>query len=130
MKKLILLFFGLLILAGCQFDFVIPTIPTDDTQQTESQPVEKKNLSTPINTIDENGLATFEVENAISYIFILNDGDSVETISCTLQLADGDKLKVMAVADPNSSFTNSDWSYVVTCSITNVPDDSIEFPWI
>lgn len=130
MKKLILLFFGLLILAGCQFDFVIPTIPTDDTQQTESQPVEKKNLKTPIITIDENGLATFEVENAISYIFILNDGDSVETISCTLQLTDGDKLKVMAVADSNSSFINSDWSYVVTCSITNVPDDSIEFPWI
>ena len=51
-------------------------------------------------TIDETGLATWEeVENAVGYVYVINDGEEVSTTQLSVQLSDGDTIMVKAIAD-------------------------------
>lgn len=67
-------------------------------------------LDTPIVTIDEDGMARWEaVENAVGYKYVKNTDSEVEITTTSVQLADGDKIKVMAVGD-GTNYTDSEYS--------------------
>ena len=112
MKKLLVLLLFFVTLTGCVLP--LPTVPTNPTDPTESKTEVLEKLATPKIIIDENGLASFSVDNASSYIYVLNDSEAVSTESSTLQLNKGDTLKVKAVGD-DINFTDSNWSQLVTC---------------
>lgn len=134
MKKLLVLLLFFVTLTGCVLP--LPTVPTNPTDPTESKTEVLEKLATPKIIIDENGLASFSVDNASSYIYVLNDSEAVSTESSTLQLSKGDTLKVKAVGD-DINFTDSNWSQLVTCKVEYNPgtnpdlnDGYTEFPWI
>lgn len=57
-------------------------------------------LDTPIVTINDNGLASWEENvNAVSYLYILNDGEEKETTTNSFQLANKDKISVAYKGD-------------------------------
>lgn len=137
MKKLLILLLFIVTLTGCVFPLpTIPNNPTTSTEPTESKTEVLEKLATPKIIIDENGLASFAVDNASSYVYVLNDEESISTENSTIQLTKGDTLKVKAVGD-GINFIDSNWSQLVTCKVEYNPDNNqdsnegyTEFPWI
>lgn len=71
------------------------------------QPVK---LSAPEVEIDKNGLAKWQaVPNASGYIYVINNGSEVETASTSVQLSDGDSIKVKAKSD-GINYLDGDYS--------------------
>lgn len=67
-------------------------------------------LETPVVTISENGLASWKkVENATSYMIILNNQQAQEVFELEVQLVDGDTISVMAVSS-DTKYKNSEYS--------------------
>lgn len=57
-------------------------------------------LDIPVVTIDENGIASWEaVENASGYTYSVNGGEQQEASGLSVQLSDGDSIRVTAVGD-------------------------------
>ena len=68
-------------------------------------------LETPVVTISENGMATWnEVKNANGYLYYVN-GEEFSTSDTSVALKDGDSIKVMALGDgvayKNSAFSKT-----------------------
>ena len=79
-------------------------------------------LSAPVVIVDENGLASWEaVENASGYIYVINDGEEQTTTELSVQLEDGQSIKVKAVGD-GTNYTDSDYSTVVTYTAPTEPE--------
>ena len=93
MKKyfwLMLLFFGLVLLSSCSIE------KTKEPEETK----ELEKLKTPVVTIDNNGLASWdEIKHAEGYAYKINDGKAVETDELEVQLSDGDSIRVKALGD-------------------------------
>lgn len=71
-------------------------------------------LSTPVVTIDNNGVASWlEVENASGYAYVIADGAETATTKLSVQLTDGQTIKVKAKGD-GTSYSDSDFSEVKT----------------
>ena len=124
-KKVIICFLFLLCftLASCgedeQENVEDKTQNIDQEQTPEKNPNDEQpiKLATPVLTVDTDGLASWEaIENASSYVYILNDGTELVTITLSLQLDEGDKLKVKAAGD-NINYTDSDYSNEVTYTV-------------
>ena len=89
--------------------------PATDTVETEPTP-EAVQLSKPVVTVDETGLATWEaVENAVSYAFKVNDGAEVVTSVRNYRLTEGDSIVVKAKGN-GVTFVDSEYSDAVTYS--------------
>ncbi len=71
-------------------------------------------LSTPVVTIDDKGVASWlEVENASGYAYVIGDGEETATNNLSVNLADGQSIKVKAKGD-GKNYTDSDFSEVKT----------------
>lgn len=71
-------------------------------------------LSTPVVTIDDKGVASWlEVENASGYAYVIGDGEETATDNLSVNLADGQSIKVKAKGD-GKNYTDSDFSEVKT----------------
>lgn len=71
-------------------------------------------LSTPVVTIDDNGVATWlEVENASGYAYVIDDKPEVSTTQLSVNLADGQSVKVKAKGD-GANYSDSDFSEIKT----------------
>ena len=71
-------------------------------------------LSTPVVTIDDNGVATWlEVENASGYAYVIDDKPEVSTTQLSVNLADGQSVKVKAKGD-GANYSDSDFSELKT----------------
>lgn len=76
--------------------------------------VEKTKLDTPVVTVSEDGVATWQtVKNATSYVYKINGGEEVTTENTTVTLTDGQSLTVKAVGN-NTKYEDSDYSAAVT----------------
>lgn len=71
-------------------------------------------LSTPVVSIDDKGVASWlEVENASGYAYVIGDGEETATNNLSVNLADGQSIKVKAKGD-GKNYTDSDFSEVKT----------------
>ena len=71
-------------------------------------------LLTPVVTIDDKGVASWlEVENASGYAYVIGDGEETATNNLSVNLADGQSIKVKAKGD-GKNYTDSDFSEVKT----------------
>lgn len=71
-------------------------------------------LLTPVVTIDDKGVASWlEVENASGYAYVIGDGEETATDNLSVNLADGQSIKVKAKGD-GKNYTDSDFSEVKT----------------
>lgn len=71
-------------------------------------------LQTPVVTIDDKGVASWlEVENASGYAYVIGDGEETATNNLSVNLADGQSIKVKAKGD-GKNYTDSDFSEVKT----------------
>lgn len=75
-------------------------------------------LSTPTLTISTTGLASWtSVANASGYAYSLNGANAVNTSGLSLQLTEGQSIKVKAVGN-GTTYTDSDYSTVKTYTAT------------
>ena len=73
-------------------------------------PTEPTELSAPVVSIDEGGLATWNVvANASSYKYKINNGTEQSTTLTSIQLTDGDSIVVKAVGN-GTEYTDSAYS--------------------
>ena len=71
-------------------------------------------LPTPVITLHNDGVASWEaIPGAVGYRYILNQGEAETTSLTSLQLSDGDTLKVQAIGDGTTA-TDSAYSRAVT----------------
>lgn len=71
-------------------------------------------LLTPVVTVDDKGVASWlEVENASGYAYVIGDGEETATDNLSVNLADGQSIKVKAKGD-GKNYTDSDFSEVKT----------------
>ncbi len=71
-------------------------------------------LLTPVVTIDDKGVASWlEVENASGYAYVIGDSEETATDNLSVNLADGQSIKVKAKGD-GKNYTDSDFSEVKT----------------
>lgn len=71
-------------------------------------------LLTPVVTVDDKGVASWlEVENASGYAYVIGDGEETATNNLSVNLADGQSIKVKAKGD-GKNYTDSDFSEVKT----------------
>lgn len=71
-------------------------------------------LSTPVVTVDDKGVASWlEVENASGYAYVIGNGEETATNNLSVNLADGQSIKVKAKGD-GKNYTDSDFSEVKT----------------
>ena len=77
-------------------------------------------LATPVVNVDEQGLATWDVvANATSYEYIIDDGEMQSTNEIiSVQLTEGQKIKVRACTTDTANYTDSDWSAEVVYDTT------------
>ena len=74
-------------------------VPTENKPTVTPVPVQ---LSAPVVTLSENGLASWQaVANATKYVYVLNGGNEVEITNLSLQLNANDTLQVKAIGDGN-----------------------------
>ncbi len=67
-------------------------------------------LGTPFVSISANGLASWSaVTGAIGYTYVIDDGTPTNTVTCSIQLTDGQTIIVKAVGD-GVSYTDSEYS--------------------
>ena len=84
------------------------------------QPAEPVVLTAPVVTVNENGVASWEaVANAVSYVYVINDGEEVPTTELSVQLENGQSIKVKAVGN-GTEYTDSAFSAVVTFTAPTV----------
>lgn len=78
----------------------------------ENDNTELPQLATPSVTVSVNGVASWqEVENAVRYVYKINDGQEFATDKTSVELQDGQSIKVKAVGD-RSKFRESGFSVV------------------
>lgn len=78
-------------------------------------------LSSPTVTISNTGLASWgAVANATKYAYSIDGANAVETTELSVQLTDGQSIKVKAVGD-STTYADSDFSAVATYT-TNTDD--------
>lgn len=78
-------------------------------------------LATPVVTVNENGVASWEkVENADGYVYQIDDGEERQTAKLSVQLEDGQSIKVKALGD-GETYTDSAYSASVTYTYVYVP---------
>lgn len=86
---------------------------------------DKKTLTTPSVSIDNEGLVSWEkVENASGYAYIIDDGETVETTNTSVKLEDGQSIKVKAVGD--KKYGDSGFS----ATISYVAKDKLSTPFV
>ena len=79
-------------------------------------------LSTPIITINENGLVSWNaIENASNYIYQINNNDEQITSNLYVQLQDGQTIKVKALGD-GINYVDSEYSTNLTYTTPVIPD--------
>lgn len=79
-------------------------------------------LSTPVVTISDTGLASWgAVTNATKYAYSINGANAIETTELSVQLTNGQNIKVKALGD-NVTYSNSDYSVVVTYTASEEPE--------
>ena len=66
-------------------------------------------LKVPVVQISKSGMAYWLAANASSYVYIIDDGEPISTISTSVQLLDGEFIEVKAVGD-GLYFADSDYS--------------------
>ena len=80
--------------------------------------VQATQLSTPIISIDKNGLATWTaVANAISYIYKINDGEEIQITGRSVQLTGGQDITVKAVTSDTETYSDSEYSELKCYSV-------------
>lgn len=81
-------------------------------------------LDTPIVVIDDDGLATWSaIENAVSYQFVIDDNSPIITDKLSVELSDGERIKVKANGD-KISFIDSDFSQETQYISSNKTDNN------
>lgn len=89
---------------------VIP-LPGEDANIEE---ISGNKLPKPVVTVSNTGLASWEeIENAISYEYIINNGIQMVTDDLIVQLSEGDTIVVRALGD-GENYEDSDYSYSVS----------------
>lgn len=87
-------------------------------------------LPTPVITLGNDGVASWEaISGAVGYRYVLNQGEAETTSLTSLQLSDGDTLKVQAIGD-GATATDSAYSRLVTytegaCNHIDADDNGI-----
>ncbi|MDE7107220.1 MAG: hypothetical protein K2O39_02745, partial [Clostridiales bacterium] len=67
-------------------------------------------LATPEVTIGSDGIATWNsVDNALYYVYVIDEGDEKLTDECSVRLSDNDSIKVKAVSG-SEKYNDSDFS--------------------
>lgn len=74
--------------------------------------IAKNKLSTPFVVVDAKGTVSWEkVENASSYAYVIDDGETVETTETSVKLEHGQSIKVRAVGE--GIYVTSNFSAIV-----------------
>ena len=87
-------------------------------------------IPTPVITLGNDGVASWEaISGAVGYRYVLNQGEAETTSLTSLQLSDGDTLKVQAIGD-GATATDSAYSRLVTytegaCNHIDADDNGI-----
>ena len=103
-RKCLLILLILLLIA------VIPCCLVGCTKENDN--TELPQLATPSVTVSVNGVASWqELENAVRYVYKINDGQEFATDKTSVELQDGQSIKVKAVGD-RSKFRESGFSVV------------------
>lgn len=83
-----------------------------DKANNDDDKKELPQLETPSVTITVNGVANWkEVKNAVRYVYIIDDGQEFATNETSVQLKDGQSIKVKATGD-RGKFRDSGFSVV------------------
>ena len=78
--------------------------------------VSSARLNAPVVTVSSEGIASWEaVENASGYVYVINDGVEQSTRETTINLNNGDVIKVKAVGDDKHA--DSKWSVSVKYTV-------------
>lgn len=86
-------------------------------------PATPTKLGTPVVTISESGLASWaHVDNATAYVYVINNGSEQTTQELSVQLQDGQSIKVKATVTGTMEYTDGDYSAVVTYTAPENPD--------
>ncbi|MDE7107078.1 MAG: hypothetical protein K2O39_02020, partial [Clostridiales bacterium] len=87
-------------------------------------------LTAPTVTIDSNGVATWDsVEDAIYYIYVIDEGDEKLTDERKVQLADNESVKVKAVSG-SEQYADSDFSQYKTYMKSTVQRTKLAAPQV
>ena len=87
-------------------------------------------LDTPVVEVNLAGVASWgAVENAVKYVYVINDGEEQETTHRTVQLTNGQSIKVKAVGKEGSRFQASAYCEPVTYTAPTVAEQ-LENPTI
>lgn len=85
-------------------------------------------LDTPTVTIDSNGVATWDsVDNAIYYIYVIDEGDENLTDECSVRISNNESIKVKAVSG-SDDYADSDFSKYETYIQTTVQKIKLATP--
>ena len=85
-------------------------------------PATPTKLGTPVVTISESGLASWaHVDNATAYIYVIDNGNEQTTQELSVQLQDGQSIKVKATVTGTMEYTDGDYSAVVTYTAPETP---------
>lgn len=116
---LVLCFSFVSILTACNNTPVTP--PPDDGGNDD--PPKLKALAKPFVSVDENGIASWNtVQNAVKYIYKINNGTEMTTKTTAVQLNENDTICVKAVGD-GKTYGESVYSAVATYIKTTVDPD-------
>ncbi len=86
-------------------------------------PATPTKLATPVVTISESGLASWaHVDNATAYVYVINNGNEQTTQELSVQLQDGQSIKVKATVTGTMEYTDGDYSAVITYTAPETPD--------
>ncbi|MCH5148927.1 MAG: hypothetical protein J1G05_06195, partial [Clostridiales bacterium] len=80
-------------------------------------------LGVPVVEVNHAGVASWDaVENAVKYVYVINDGEEQETTHRTVQLTNGQSIKVKAVGKEGSRFQASAYCEPVTYTAPTVAE--------
>ena len=93
------------------------------TYTSEDAPKEPTKLNTPIVSLSQSGMASWQmINNAVSYVYKIDGGNEVEISTASVQLINGQSISVKAIGD-GENYTDSDWSTSVTYTEGIVPEN-------
>jgi len=86
-------------------------------------------LATPVVTIDEYGIVSWEeVPNASYYEYTINDVDVIETIETVVILNDGESISVRAMGE--GEYKNSSWSKTVKYTAQSITGNTVTINFV
>lgn len=84
----------------------------------------KVKLSVPVVRISDTGIASWDrIDNASGYLYVINDNEEKQTTNLSVQLEDGQKIKVKAIGN-NDNIVDSEYSkeYYFIDNLTLISD--------